>query len=256
MQSPLAGWMGGKSRLSKEIIARMPDHECYCEPFCGAAWVLFRKAPSQVEVINDINSEVVTLYRVIRHHLREFLEQFRWILCAREEFQRFMDTPPGVLTDIQRAARFYYVQRLSFGGRVQSPTFGYSATRPARLNLYRIEEDLSAVHLRLARVYIEHLSYDDVIRRYDRPATLFYLDPPYFGHEHSYGRGVFEPSDFAQLRDILSTLQGRFILSLNDTPEIRKLFGEFKIDEVSVRYTCGRTNRPQVKELLISNGAV
>lgn len=122
-KSPL-GWLGGKSRLALPIIERFPDHTCYCEVFAGAAWVLFKKAPSQVEVINDINRDLVTLYRCVQHHLRELVEQFKWLLVARGEFERFMATPPEVLTDIQRAARFYYVMKTGFGAKVHGRRSG------------------------------------------------------------------------------------------------------------------------------------
>ncbi|QPP51544.1 DNA adenine methylase [Halomonas sp. SS10-MC5] len=88
---------------------------------------------------------------------------------------------PRHLTDIQRAARFFYLQKLAFGGKVAGQTFGTSATSPPRLNLMRIEEDLSTAHLRLARTVVEHLDWAECMRRYDRPGTLFYLDPPYWG---------------------------------------------------------------------------
>jgi DNA adenine methylase len=131
-----------------------------------------------------------------------------------------MVTPPEVLTDIQRAVRFYYVQRQSFGGRVVNPSYGYSTKRGPRLNLLRIEEDLSAAHLRLTRVYVEHLSYGDVIKRYDRPQTFFYLDPPYFRCEDYYGNGLFRRDDF---------------------------------EEVATRYSCGKANQVPVTEVLIRN---
>lgn len=76
-------YLGGKSLLANRIIQRMPEHTCYCEVFAGAAWVLFRKEPSRVEIINDINTELVTLYRVVQNHLEEFIRQFKWILTAR-----------------------------------------------------------------------------------------------------------------------------------------------------------------------------
>jgi DNA adenine methylase len=100
-------YLGGKSRLTDQIIKRIPEHECYVEVFCGASWLLFRKEESKTEIINDINSDLVTLYRVVKHHLDEFVRYFRWIIVSREEFERFRNTPPAVLTDIQRAARFY-----------------------------------------------------------------------------------------------------------------------------------------------------
>jgi len=203
IKSPLSGWIGGKSQLAKRIIGAIPTHECYCEVFAGAAWVLFKKEQSRAEVINDISSDVVNLYRVITHHLDEFVKQFRWQLTSRNEWQRLLQTKPETLTDIQRAARFYYLQKLSFGGKVKDRSFGTSTTRPPRLNLLRIEEDLSAAHLRLSNVMVENLGFADCIKRYDREHTFFYLDPPYFGVEDYYGDGLFSRDDFGRLATIL-----------------------------------------------------
>jgi len=86
MDSPLS-YIGGKSRLSKTIIERIPEHQAYCEVFAGAAWVFFRKAPSKYETLNDLDSDLVTFYRVLQHHLEEFLNQFKWLLASREWFE-------------------------------------------------------------------------------------------------------------------------------------------------------------------------
>ena len=147
-KSPLA-WLGGKSRLADTIIQRFPAHETYVEVFAGAAWVLFRKPESDVEIINDINSDLTNLYRCVKFHLAELVAQFRWMLVSRDEFDRFLKTPADTLTDIQRAARFFYLAKSSFGARIVKPTYGISATGAPRLNLLRIEEDLSEAHLRL-----------------------------------------------------------------------------------------------------------
>lgn len=136
-RSPLA-WLGGKSLLANKIIDRIPPHTAYCEVFAGAAWVLFKKPESKVEIINDINRELVTLYRCVKHHLPALVDQFRWMLIARDEFDRFLKTPADTLTDIQRAARFYYLSKNAFGARVRGPTFGIAATGAPRLNLLRI----------------------------------------------------------------------------------------------------------------------
>lgn len=253
-RSPLAGWRGGKSRLSKRIVAMLPDHVCYCEPFAGAAWVLFRKAESKAEVINDINHEIVTFYRVIQHHLEEFVRYFKWVLISRDEFERLKRVGPDTLTDIQRAARFYYLQQMCFGGRMNdNPTFGYAAVRGPKLNLLRIEEQLSAAHLRLARTYIECLPYHEVIKRYDKSTTLFYIDPPYWDCEDYYGKGLFDREDFTILAELLGRIEGRFILSLNDKPEVRKIFSSFSFETADVPYTCCNGKNLISPELLIRN---
>jgi DNA adenine methylase len=158
-------WIGGKSQLAEQIIARLPEHQCYCEVFGGAAWVLFRKSESKAEIINDINVDLVTLYRVIQHHLEEFIRYFKWMLVSRDEFERLKRVEPQTLTDIQRSARFYYLVKTSYGSRMKNPTFGGATTGRPRLNLLRIEEELSEAHLRLSRVLIERLSYADFIAR-------------------------------------------------------------------------------------------
>lgn len=247
-------YLGGKSLLANKIIPRIPEHTCYCEVFDGAAWLLFKKEESQVEIINDINKDLVTLYRVIKNHLEEFIRYLKWILVARDEFARFKDENPDTLTDIQRAVRFYYLMRTWYGAKLVGQSFSIGPTRPSSLNLLRIEEELSAAYLRLSRVYIENMPYQRLIERFDRSGTFFYIDPPYFGCEDDYGKGVFLREDFTRLRDVLSGIQGKFIMSINDVPEIRETFKDFLIEEVRTSYTiAGADKQRKVTELLISN---
>ena len=118
--------------------------------------MFFRKEPSKYEVINDLDSELIVFYWVLQNHLEEFLKQFRWLLCSREWFEDWQrQQQAGGLTDIQRVARYYYLQLLCFAGRVKNRTFGLD--RRPRINLLRLEEELSEVHLRLATVTIENL---------------------------------------------------------------------------------------------------
>lgn len=93
MRSFLA-YMGGKSLLANKIVSKIPKHNCYCEVFAGAAWILFKKEESDVEIINDINTDLVTLFRVVKLHLEEFIRYLKWILMAREEFERFKNENP------------------------------------------------------------------------------------------------------------------------------------------------------------------
>lgn len=246
--------MGGKYLLSKAIVPLIPDHQCYAEPFAGAAWILFRKPPARCEVLNDINGDVVNLYRIVQHHWEAFVAELRWVLVSREDFDRLLDTPAASLTDIQRAARYYYLHKLSFGGRMTGRrTFGTSAVMPANLNPRSIEREIAMAHRRLARVTIERMPYHELISRYDRTGTFFYIDPPYWDCEEYYGKGIFSKEDFVRLADILSGINGRFLLSLNDVPEVRGIFGGFRIDGVITSYSCLRGENVKAKEVLIRN---
>ncbi|MBU2646118.1 Dam family site-specific DNA-(adenine-N6)-methyltransferase [bacterium] len=250
-------WLGGKNQLAKKLSSyiNQVNHTCYVEPFMGAAHVFFRKDPAKVEVLNDINRDLSTLFRVLQNHLEEFMRYFKWALVSRDEFDRLNRQNPDSLTDIQRACRFYYLQKLCFGGKAIGRTFGTATTSPPRLNLLRIEEELSQVHLRLSRVNIENLPWPKIFEKYDRPHTLFYIDPPYFDCEDDYGKDIFDRSDFEKLAGILGNLQGDFILSLNDRREIRKIFKEFYLEETEVRYSVNSANTKKKKfsELIISS---
>lgn len=236
MANPIIPWIGGKRRLADFIIPRFPAHKCYCEVFAGGAALYFMRPPAEVEVISDVNGDLVNLYRVVQKHLEEFVRQFKWALSSREVFKWLQITRPETLTDIERAARFYYLQQQCFGGKVQGQSWGTATTTAApTVNLLRLEEDLSAAHLRLHGAYIERLDWKEVIKRYDRPHTLFYLDPPYWETE---GYGVpFEWEEYLAMAEILRNLQGKAVLSINDHPAIRECFKDFHVEEVPINYT-------------------
>jgi len=252
MKSPLK-YIGGKSKLAETIIKMIPEHKTYCEVFAGAAWVFFRKEKSKFETLNDLDGDLVAFYRVLQNHLEEFLRQFKWMLASREWFNDWnRQQKAGGLTDIQKAARYYYLQRQCFGGRVRGRTYGAPGPdrRPA-INLVRMEEELSEVWLRLADVQIENLPWYDLVKRYDRKQTFFYLDPPYYKapcYQHN-----LELEDYHIMAQALARISGRFILSINDLPEMRKAFKGFKIQPVKLTYTVAKDKPTKAKELLIRN---
>lgn len=241
MPKPITPWPGGKSRLAPALFSLFCDeHRTYVEPFAGAAAMLFlRSEPAKHEVLNDINRDLVNLYRVVRHHLDELVRQFRWQLVSRDEFERLLRSAPDTLTDIQRAARFFYLQKTSFGAKVEGRSFGVDLRSPPRLNLLRLEEDLSEAHLRLARVTIENLSWQECVARYDSPATFFFMDPPYWQTE---GYGVaFGLEEYVRLADTMRTMQGRALLTVNDHPQMREVFAGFRTKRLTTTYTVGST---------------
>ncbi len=247
--------MGGKRRLAKQIIDLIPDdHTCYVEPFSGGAAVLFMKQPSKVEVLNDIDGELVNLYRVVKHHLEEFIKEFKHSLVSRRMFDWEKLKTPETLTDIQRAARFFYLQKQCFGGKRINQSFGISATNKPGLNLLRIEEDLSDAHLRLSQVFIENLAWDKCIERYDRRKTVFFCDPPYLD---TTGYGVeFSIEQYNLLATMARNIKGRMIITLNDHPTIREIFHDFDMIETSLRYTVGgvKKNQDKRRELILRYG--
>ncbi len=238
MPNPIIPWLGGKRRLADHILPRFPAHKCYVEVFAGGAALYFLRPPAEVEVINDVNGDLITLYRVVQNHLEEFVRQFKWALSSREVFRWAQLTNPETLTDIQRAARFYYLQHQAFGAKVNGQTWGTATTQPApTVNLLRLEESLSAAHLRLVGAYIERLDWRECIARYDRPHTLFYLDPPYWETE---GYGVpFEWDQYLAMAELLRNIKGKAIVSINDHPEIRECFAGMHTEVVPISYTVG-----------------
>ena len=255
---PVAPYLGGKRNLAKRICAILDALPCatYAEPFVGMGGIFLRRTsrPS-AEVINDRGRDVANLFRILQRHYPQFLDHLRFQLTTRVEFERLTATDPDTLTDLERAARFLYLQRTAFGGKPSGRNFGVSADRPGRFNLTTLEPMLEDLHTRLAGVVIECLDWAAFIPRYDRADTLFYLDPPYWGCETDYGKLMFDRSDFARMAAVLAGIKGRFIMSLNDVPEVRSIFAAFQMVQVSTTYTIStqRGAAPARSELLISN---
>jgi len=247
-------YFGGKSRLAKTIINKIPEHTCYVEVFAGGASVLFAKELSAAEVINDLDKDLVTLYRTIKHHPEELYRQFKFSLVSRTEFEREKHVNPDTLTDIQRAARYLYLQKSAFGGHITGQTFGTSTTGKPRLNLLSLESTIEEAWRRLVHVVIECMDFRALIPRYDRPHSFFFLDPPYWkipGYKYD-----FDEQDFHDLLEILQGIKGKFLMTINDTPEIRDIFRCFSIEETTLKYSCCSSikGRSVVRtELLVSN---
>lgn len=181
------------------------------------------------------------------------MEMLKWQLTSRAEFERLSKADPSTLTDLERAARFLYLQRLAFGGKVAGRNFGVSYG-PARFDVTKLGPLLEAAHERLSGVVIECLPWEAFVDRYDRPGVLFYLDPPYWGSEDDYGKGRFPKEQFGRLADRLGRLKGRFILSINDVPEVRRVFKAFRQEQVRTTYSLpgGKSVDTQARELIIT----
>jgi len=255
-------WVGGKSRLRKAIVDLLPAHTCYVELFSGAAWVLFGKQPSEVEILNDIDQDLVTFFRVVKEKPEELIASFEWELVARAEFERLADLDSTQLTDVQRAHRFYYLIMAGWGGELNYPRFATSITDGGHGNrligaLTTLRERLRPIHERLRTVIIENLDWREGIDRYDRAGVVIYLDPPYPGNGCNYAHNMREWEDHQELADRLKQTRCKWILSSYDMPEIRELFDRNFI--ISVQSASGMkvkkndNTRVLNKEVLITN---
>jgi DNA adenine methylase len=223
---PALRWPGGKSRLLKHILPSIPKHTCYCEPFAGGLAVLLAKKRSPVEVVNDLNGEIVALYRCVQYHLPELLREMAFLVSSRQMLKDFV-IQPGV-TDIQRAARFYYRNRISFGGNMTS--YGVCKTRGGGSAFsQRVNEDLlRPLRERLDGVMIEHLPYERCLANYDSEKTLFFLDPPYVNSDAGAYEG-WTQKQMTEFAERVAILKGQWIVTVDDSPLNRELFGRYQI---------------------------
>lgn len=242
---PAVTWPGGKSRLLQHILPNIPKHSCYVEPFAGGLAVLLAKPRSSIEVVNDLNGDLVTFYRCVRFHTDALLTELEFVLNSRQEFSDFRHQPG--LTDIQRAARWWYRNRNCFRGASLS-SFGTSASsggaasgsRSARL------EQIRQLNVRLDKVTVENLDWQRCLDLYDRSESFFFCDPPYTGCDAG-AYAAWTVADVQRFRERLDRLKGRWIVTLNDAPEIRRVFSDCKIKAVErakgINHASGKTYR-------------
>lgn len=260
-------WVGGKSRLRKSIVPLIPAHSCYVEPFGGAAWVLFGKPPSPIEVLNDIDEELINFFRVVKYDPEGLIRSFDLELVSRREFRRLADTDPQSLSGIKRAHRFYYLIMAGWGGEARYPRFQTSTSDGGHGNrligaLKSLRRRIEPVHERLKTVIIENLDWTECVDRYDRPTSFMYLDPPYPGNGANYRHNMRSIAEHSAIAEQLSKVQCKWMLSSYDDAEVRTRYRHYNI--VPVQSSSGmrsaeaesRTNgrkRTVNREILVLN---
>lgn len=249
---PAIVWPGGKSRLLDEILPVIPKHEAYVEVFAGGLAVLLAKPRSKLEVLNDINGELVNFYRCVRFHADVLLTELEFVLNSRQEFHDFR-AQPG-LTDIQRAARWFFRNKTCFGG-ANMETFGSTASGGGALNSRSARlEAIRLLNLRLDKVSIEQLDWQKCLDLYDRPTTFFFLDPPYTNCDAGM-YGTWKDADVLRFRERLAKLRGGWAVTLNDCPSIRQIFDGCQIKSLVRKKGINiKAGKPSVdyRELLIT----
>ncbi|MEM9954367.1 MAG: DNA adenine methylase [Chloroflexota bacterium] len=233
--SPPIRYFGGKWRIASWIMEQFPPHTTYVEPFCGGASILFRKQPSQYEVLNDLNSNIVTFFDVLRSRPQDLINVIQWTPYSREEHRKAHFDVPINHPDrpLEIARRFYVRSRQSFGSGEGQYTTGWRYQKNHRRGLSCVEEFYRSEQLYLAaeRLKSVQIECDDAIRciqRFDSDETLFYVDPPYVfstrhSNEHDYAHELTD-NQHVELADVLKSVQGMVLLSGYSSPLYEELY--------------------------------
>lgn len=244
-------WIGGKKLLRNKILEEFPAQGTfsrYIEVFGGAGWVLFSSDKhAKMEVYNDVNGNLVNLFRCAKYHPEALQKELEFILMSREQFFDAKEQiAVGSLTDIQRAAKFYILIKESYGTDLRS--FGVRSR-----NMENAIDYILTVSKRLNNVVIENQDFERILKTYDKKDTLFYLDPPYYETEKYYP-DRFMPDDHVRLKEIIDRIKGKFLLSYNDCEYIRELYNAYNIIEVNRMHNLVQgEEKPRYRELLIKN---
>ena len=242
-------WIGGKSKLAPRIVSLMPPHVKYVEVFGGALSVFYRKEPSKIEVVNDINGDLINLHRIIQTRPQSLSFYLNSMLKSREIFYGIKDGKLRPRNEIEAAAFYFYLINMSFSAKGEY--YAMSKGRGAK-NIYK---DFSVYSRRLKRASIENMSYEKLIKEYDDKDALFYLDPPYVGTESYYKTPKdFSMNDHRNLALILQSIKGKFILSYNDCEIVRELYAGFRFEEAQINYCLNGAVRDKVSaEVIVMN---
>jgi len=244
---PALHWPGGKLEMLKHLLPLIDGtaHELYCEPFAGGLAVFCAKRRVTHEIINDINSDVVTFYRVVKHHREAFLDELDLVPNSHEDFEAFK-AQEG-FTDIQRAARWFYRNGLAFSGLVSKSQSMVLAKRSRR----SVMDKIDALNARMDRVLIQKRDWKELLKKYDRESALFFFDPPYVNVKpENYAAWTME-----QVQDMADTLKGckcKFVITLNDLPEIRKTFSWCRLKGIMKRNGMRLDHKPYGELIIIS----
>jgi len=247
----LTRWPGGKVRQANQLIGLLPEQHCYVEVFGGMGSVLLNKPAAKVEIYNDIDGRLVSLFRVLKYHYLELDRELDWLLRSRQMFDDFREQQG--LTEIQRAARFLFLVSTSFAskGLIFSRASASNKSGTA-LTIPVLRERARSVSARLERVSIEQLDWLDCLQKFDGPGTVFFIDPPYTGSHNWY---QYELSDRShdKLAEALRQIKGKFLLTDADKPAVRERYRGFQMQSITTRFTASNVGLTHFKELIVTN---
>jgi DNA adenine methylase len=257
MKTPLS-YYGGKQQLAKRILGLIPEHRIYCEPFLGGAAIFFSKPPSQVEVINDTNGELINFYEVLQRDFSALEKEVTISLHSRKQHHQaeIIYENPEMFDRIKRAWAVWMLASISYGNKLDGG-FGYDRIGGSSKKLHNKRTNFSVDYaVRLQQVQIERCDALRIIKSRDTADTFFYLDPPYVGSDQGHYDG-YTQEDFDALLEILVNIKGKFLLSSFRNKTLAEYSRAHNWDTAEVKMACAMTNNkvlPRAKiEVLTAN---
>lgn len=256
MKTPIS-YYGGKQTLLRHILPLIPEHRLYTEAFCGGCAVLFGKEPSQCEVINDTNAELINFYRVAQSDYTALKERIDSTLHSRETHThaRYVNAHPWFFSPIERAWAVWACSKMGFASMLDG-TFGYDRTGTTTQKVRNAKEAFTEeLCRRLEYVTIECEDGINLIKRYDCEDAFHFVDPPYVGSDCGHYAGTFNEEDFANLLDRLAAVKGKFMLTMFPHPLIEEYAAKhgWKIHRIERTITASKSSRRRQEEWITTN---
>lgn len=255
-RSPLI-WFGGKGKIHHHIIKHFPNHKCYAEPFVGAAHIIANKEPVDCEIVNDIDGELVNFLIMARSETKELMEKCEALPYSREMYERWKRAEPPN-DEMSRAVRFFYLNRSGIAkgnadsGLCTNTGWRHSHSTNTARAYYNAVDSIKEFSERMKNVMIDCRDFREIIRVYDAPHTLFYVDPPYIGREKYYAGG-FTEQDHRDLAELLGKVEAKVILSYYDDPMLDEMYSSWNRETFQASRQVVNGNNNGAEELLLMN---
>lgn len=257
MKTPIS-YYGGKQTMLRHILPLIPEHTTYTEAYAGGAAVYFAKEPASLEIINDINGEIINFYKALKTRYPELKAKINATLYGRQEhdYASMVMNNSRFFNEIERACAFWVMSKMSFASKLNGP-FGYDKSKNsmAKKIVNAKEQFTEALSNRLQNTQIECTNALRVIRSRDTDKTFHFVDPPYINSDCGHYSGTFNLMDFQELLEMLSGLQGKFMLTMfphNMLYEFAGLYN-WKVKEVQRTISASKVKRRKQAELIVMN---
>jgi DNA adenine methylase len=257
MKTPIS-YYGGKQTMLKHLIPLIPPHRLYTEAFAGGAALFFAKDPSEIEVINDINQNLINFYRVFRDHYKELNVRVQTTLHSRAtfDFATIVYDNPLFFDNITRAWAVWSLSKMGFASKLDG-TFGYDRSSNSLCKKIRFAREAFTQELskRLENTQVECTSAFKVITSRDCEDAFHFVDPPYINSDCGHYTDTFNLMDFERLLELLSAVKGKFILTMFPHEVLSEYIKEhnWRVLEVERTISASKVNRRKQIELIVCN---